>query len=319
MNLYPWQQSQWARTLQQIQQKRLPHALMLTGQAGLGKADFAQMLAQYRLCAAPTEQGPCGQCRSCQLFSVGNHPDFYAVACEGKSKVIKVEQIRQLINQLNTTATLEGYQVAVIDAAEQMNVASSNALLKTLEEPAGDVLLILVSHQQATIPATILSRCQRLHFHASDDAATTAWLAAQTTAADPALLLRLANQAPLQALALAEMDYLAVRDTLLKHVIAAFCKDQDPLAPISQWLKNYEPLQILRTLQSLLFDLQRLQLGSDQQHITHLDRAEPLAKLAQRINPLRINALLSKIQSDIALLQRGANPNLQLLFEAVLC
>lgn len=169
--IYPWQQSQWQQLLKQHQQRRLPQALLFSGQYGLGKKDFALVLAKLVLCEAGGESA-CDICHSCQLFRAGNHPDFFTIYPEENGKTIKVDQIRDLTASLNQTAQLNGYQVAVICPAESMNAAAANALLKTLEEPPGPVILILISHRLGGLPITIVSRCQKIAFFATEDVNT---------------------------------------------------------------------------------------------------------------------------------------------------
>lgn len=171
MQIYPWQQAQWQSVLQQLQADRLPHALLLAGPSGLGKRSFANALAAHALCVKHTA---CGQCRSCLLLNASNHPDLLELQPEAEGKAIKIEQVRELVTELGQTAQQGSYQVVVIEPAEAMNKAGANALLKTLEEPPGPVIFLLISHQPATIPATIRSRCQRLNFMVPDRAISQA-------------------------------------------------------------------------------------------------------------------------------------------------
>ena len=102
----------------------------------------------------------CGQCSGCITLQAGSHPDFLSLQPEEKSKFIKVDQIRSLCESMAKTSQQGGWKVAVIFPAETMNIAASNALLKSLEEPEPNTLIILVSSRLSTIPMTIRSRCQ---------------------------------------------------------------------------------------------------------------------------------------------------------------
>lgn len=314
--IYPWQTQQWQHISAQLEQQRLPHAMLFAGQRGLGKQHFALLLAQRLLCEAPNEGYGCGHCRGCQLFAAGSHPDFYEVTLQDKSKVIKIDQIRELTGKLNETSQRDGYQVAIIRPAETMNRASANALLKTLEEPAGSVALILISHNVSTLPATILSRCQKMLFSSNNNAATVQWLNSQLSDDQGELLLSLADNAPLRAVQLAEQNYLKLRDTVLRHMMMVWINDADPLTPLAGWAKEEVPL-LLDIMQSLLLDLQRVQLGAASK-IHHTDRAEPLINLAKNISQDSLNRILNKVQKDRQLLLSGLNPNLQLLLEGVM-
>ena len=192
MTLAPWHADDWQRLLARRAQNRLPHALLLCGAAGLGKRDFAERLAAMILCES--EDAPCGACHACRLFARRfqrdpeemrpdgtlaqphghpGHPDarFVGHVLNEKSSPKKmyteliVEQMRDLSAWLVLPPQLGRAQVAVIDPADELNIAASNALLKTLEEPGERRHLILVSSRPARLPATIRSRCQRIDFH----------------------------------------------------------------------------------------------------------------------------------------------------------
>jgi DNA polymerase III delta' subunit len=174
---YPWTHAQWTQLHQRRQQQRLPHALLLAGPPGLGKADFARDLAQSLLCEQPTAAGmACQHCRSCARFTATTHPDFLVVEPEEPGKAIKVDQVRDLISQFALASHQGGYRIAIVQPAEQMNLAAANSLLKTLEEPPADSLILLISARPSLLPATILSRCQRLEFAPPAHELALAWL-----------------------------------------------------------------------------------------------------------------------------------------------
>ena len=178
----PWLREGWRRLCSALETRRLPHATLLAGPAGLGKREFARAFVARVLCReAKGEEGACGRCRSCEQQAAGSHPDFVLVTFElrddGKLRTeITVDQIRTLSARLALTPQQNGYQVALIDPADAMNDNAANALLKTLEEPSAETLLVLVSDEPARLPATILSRCSRVdvRFPAAEVART--WL-----------------------------------------------------------------------------------------------------------------------------------------------
>lgn len=138
-----------------IKNNRLPHAILLEGEAGLGKKTLAYYIAKAFLCNR--EEKPCCFCKSCHLIEVGSHPDCMTISPEGSS--IKVEQIRNLRNEAYLTPMMCEGRVFIIDLAETMNENSQNALLKVLEEPHANVcFLLLCSNSNALLP-TIRSRC----------------------------------------------------------------------------------------------------------------------------------------------------------------
>lgn len=147
---------------QLLAEKRLPHALLFTGMEGIGKKLAAKVLAKALFCNS--ENAPCDECVSCKTFTAGNHPDFYYLQPEGKAKNIKIEQIRQMQSQIALSPYLADKRVVLIDGAEYMNEAAANSLLKTLEEPTGEVVFILVTANKDMLLPTILSRCMKIYF-----------------------------------------------------------------------------------------------------------------------------------------------------------
>ena len=204
--LAPWQQRAYAQAADALDGGRMGHALLFCGPALLGKRAVAERLAQRLLCGArrPGEE-PCGACRSCRLFAQRSqedpprtrpdgslvhpfgrpgHPDFIAIGFELNEKAkppkmrseIVIEQIRALSERLALTAQYGDVQVALIDPADAVNHAASNALLKTLEEPQPGRYLWLVTAEPARLSATIRSRCQRLDFPLPPRDEALAWL-----------------------------------------------------------------------------------------------------------------------------------------------
>jgi DNA polymerase-3 subunit delta' len=217
----PWLGPFWSRVTDALRQKRLPHALLLTGQPGMGKAAFADALAGLLLCEHPVDDSePCHQCTSCTLFAAGSHPDFFRVTPAEDSRVIKVDQVRDLSDNLALTSHGSGYKVAVLIPADAMNINASNGLLKTLEEPSDNTVLVLVSAQPARLPATIRSRCQEIRLQAVDREQSARWLAGRYDGPSPESYLALANGAPLQALQLAQGQALEERQRRFQQLVA---------------------------------------------------------------------------------------------------
>jgi DNA polymerase-3 subunit delta' len=156
---------------------RLPHGLIFAGPAGVGKATTARALAAVFLCNNPKGDAACGKCDSCTAFEAGNHPDYHVVTKEliryhdktGKSKGIdlSIHVVRpEVIEPAGRKAVLGRGKAFVIEQAELMNPQAQNALLKTLEEPAGRTVLILLTDQPGALLPTIRSRCQLISFKA---------------------------------------------------------------------------------------------------------------------------------------------------------
>ncbi|QNP42051.1 DNA polymerase III subunit delta' [Lysobacter solisilvae (ex Woo and Kim 2020)] len=182
----PWQQRIYTRAAAALDAGRLGHALLFAGPAQLGKRDVAQRLAQRLLCEQRLPDGePCGRCRGCHLLEAGTHPDYQFLSFipnkEGtrlRTEIV-IEQIRELSQRMALTPQYGGAQIAIIDPAEAINHAASNALLKTLEEPVSGRYLWLLTAHPARLSATIRSRCQKLEFQLPPADEALAWLRAR--------------------------------------------------------------------------------------------------------------------------------------------
>ena len=138
----PWLDAARQQIVLALGAGRLPHALLLQGQPGLGKAALADWIARLARCEAPAA-GPCGSCTSCRLHAAGTHPDLRRVGLLEDRKQIAVEDVRELIASLSLKSYRGRRKVAIIDPADALNASGANALLKTLEEPSGAALLVL--------------------------------------------------------------------------------------------------------------------------------------------------------------------------------
>jgi DNA polymerase-3 subunit delta' len=178
ISIYPWLEKPWQQLQRLAVRQKMPHALLLSGTLGIGKWQLAQHLAHALLCQQPlTPLAACGHCRSCELLAIGNHPDLFAVQADTERGNIKIDQVRSVATFINQTPHTASQQVVLLHPAEAMNLAASNALLKTLEEPSPNSVLILVTHQITSLPATIRSRCQLIRCPAPSDKELQQWLA----------------------------------------------------------------------------------------------------------------------------------------------
>lgn len=147
--------------MRSAQAGRIVHALLFVGPHGTGKRTAARLLAQTLLCRG--ENRPCGVCPACRQVMNGTHPDVRHVAPEKRS--IGVEEIRALIDYLAIRPYEGGRHVVILEQADKMTPSAQNALLKTLESPPGDAVLILLTDAPSALLPTILSRCQSLRFN----------------------------------------------------------------------------------------------------------------------------------------------------------
>lgn len=317
-NPYPWQEKPWRFLTSEVIQDRLAHALLMHGIDGLGKRDFALAFAAFLLCDRRNDQSACGECQSCQWFQAGSHPDFFHVALEEKSKSIKVDQLRSLTEALQKTSQRGGYQIALIEAADTMNRSAANALLKTLEEPPGNVVVILVSDHLNTIPATIVSRCQYIGFCPPVDNESIQWLQEKVgDDVDAALLLKVADHAPLRALNYLQCGYFDLRDQVLQHLLGVQRRNVAPTASVTDFLKHELSL-ILTIMMTLISDVVRLQHGVKASTLCHYDRIDVLKALSQAHDVIKLHEYFQSCQKALAAAQRGVHLNPQLLLENLL-
>lgn len=193
-----WLGEQWQRIKENALADRLGHAILLSGPKGVGKQILADEIRKIALCGE-REAPSCGRCRSCEVAAAGNHSDDHSLSLPDDKKTISVDQVRHLITKLSLSPAYNNRKFGLVYPAESMTTAAANALLKTLEEPPGDTLLVLVSHNVSTLPATVLSRCQVIQCGAPQYAEGRAWLTQATGTADGDVCLQLAGGAPFQA------------------------------------------------------------------------------------------------------------------------
>jgi len=264
-------------------QNRLSHAYLLSGAIGLGKTDLAMTFAQWLLC---DHKNHCGKCRSCLLMKASNHPDFILIQPEEKKQTIGIDQVRALSEKITHTAQQGGYQVVVISPADAMPVMAANALLKTLEEPTGKVVIFLIDNQRGLLPATIVSRCQKIVFlsHHVD--------------------LRLEN------------NTLALRDELLTHLEKILDKRANTILFNPAWLK----IKLTVFFQQLLLiasDVVRMQLGVDKKLIINQDVSDKIKKMALLVSSEKFQRCIDKMIEKQSMIAKGIHLNQQLCLEDV--
>ncbi len=337
--ILPWHETLWQQIMRRWQQDRLPHALLLCGPQGMGKGLFAQRLAKTLLCEnAKTSNnlssfennipsvdnglkeisGEVCHCKSCNLFRAETHSDFSEIEPAG-TQHISIDQIRGLIQFCTLTANYGGYQIIILKPAEAMNRNAANSLLKLLEEPPSDTLIMLVSHQPMRLSATIRSRCQRLDFSRPNRAITEAWLHEQLTnsrAYDIKLLLNLSNQAPLKALALAKAEGMTKRQELFDSLAELPSGKNDPIRIAEGWNKE-DVLQILQWMHSWTMDIIRYAATAQTQYLINHDYQNKLQRFAEQFDLHRLFKLLDLQNEAYQLVTGNTNVKAQGLLESI--
>lgn len=317
--LLPWQEPQWHQLQRAIENGRVPHALLLTGTDGIGKSLFARLLANALVCDDPGEAGlPCGSCKGCHLFHEDSNPDIHLIEPEEQGKQIKIETIRDLVSKSVLSVTDSKYRVFIIDPADAMNAASTNALLKTLEEPVSGTLLLLVSSFPDRLPATIKSRCQVVRFQLPQSSDALQWLSEQIEL-DPGevdLLLQAAGGAPLKALEMYHQERLQPYLQALDDFLSLVSGSKDPVQIAAIWHKAENSGSYLDYMAAWMHDLIRLKSGDIEPRIIPLARFRHLKSAINRLNLKQLYATLDFIYEIKARLVN--NLNMQLALERVL-
>jgi DNA polymerase-3 subunit delta' len=215
-----------------VAQRRMPHAVMLLGAPGVGKRCAAAWITRHRL-------GIGGATRLPEYpLEIPEHADLRWLCPPEDKHTIRIEQIRDLVADLGLTSFDGGGKVAVIEPANAMTASAANSLLKTLEEPPGDALLLLVADRTGRLPATVFSRCQRISIAIPSEEASLAWLDRLQHAAGWPAALRMAGGAPLAAITASER--LEEAQSMARDFAALSSKRAAALDVAAKWAK-YEP------------------------------------------------------------------------------
>lgn len=279
---YSWHAPQWDYLNKLITTDALPHALLISGEVGIGKLDFAQQFCATLVCENRNEHNyNCGECKSCTLFRAGTYPDFTVIEPAETGSAITVNEIRLLIERISLTRHFNAYKIVLIKAADAMNSNASNALLKTLEEPPEHTIIILVSDQPQKLSATIRSRCQHVLMHNPSKEEALAWLATKHEDRDWERWLMLARGAPIQALRLRDTDLLDQRIAVVKGFLNLAEPAGDPLH--SENIDDIAVPQIIEWLQAVILDIVRLKSSEEPIILENTDFYRPLLAIAPRL------------------------------------
>ncbi|MBI3627046.1 DNA polymerase III subunit delta' [Candidatus Uhrbacteria bacterium] len=150
-----------------LQSSNWAHAYLFVGPSRVGKTTLAKYFVGSLFCQDVTSK-PCQKCFICKAVNHNTYPDYYSLETAEDKKQISIEQVRELISRLNKKPIMGKHQVAIIHGAEKMSLEACNALLKTLEEPAPNTLIILIADQDRLL-STIKSRCQVIKFQGVGD------------------------------------------------------------------------------------------------------------------------------------------------------
>nr|VFK55197.1 MAG: DNA polymerase-3 subunit delta' [Candidatus Kentron sp. TUN]VFK57615.1 MAG: DNA polymerase-3 subunit delta' [Candidatus Kentron sp. TUN]VFK61504.1 MAG: DNA polymerase-3 subunit delta' [Candidatus Kentron sp. TUN] len=284
--VFPWQTRQWEECLRMQRTGRIHHAFLLRGAQSNGKHAFAMRWANTLICEeTQPERRPCGRCRGCVLFTARTHPDVRIVVPLSDKKNIGIDQIREVIDYVWLSRQFASQKPVIVPEAERMTISAANTLLKTLEEPPGDAIFILISDRSDRLPITIRSRCRFLDFPIPPKDQVLSWLVEQLPPGiDANFLLDAAGGAPLLALHYGkETDTLQQRMALHKDLIALLMGRADPLVIATRW-KTLGCAVILPWLGSYVMDLIRLRFTGELQSTIHPDHTDAMQRIAKKLD-----------------------------------
>ncbi|MEX2482148.1 MAG: DNA polymerase III subunit delta' [Gammaproteobacteria bacterium] len=305
---YPWLDPAWQELAPRRAQGRLAHAYLLAGREGLGKLAFAVAFARLALCEAATVTTACRRCRSCVLLDTEHHPDLFRVEPEQERKSIGVDQIRELIDFYTLKSHYGHHKVAIVHPAEMMTTNAANALLKVLEEPPPGALFLLVSHRTGQLPATILSRCQRVTLADPDWPACLAWLDARRQQ-QPALAdarVRSVAGAPLTLLAQLEDDEASLYDRVI-DALHDLASGSIGVLEAARRLSTGDAWRTIEALELVIRAVAQLAVGAEPRHI-HLapEHRRHLHDIANKLHSARLFAFLDRISEARSTLARSS-------------
>lgn len=256
--VYPWQENVWQTLTSRFPQ--IGHGLLFYGKNGCGKETFAQSFVAWVLCQnRHAHRFACGECGSCQWLKSDTHPNYVHISTDEDNKKqnakIKIEKIRDLLPFVQQT--VDGWRVIVIEPAEALNTASANALLKTLEEPGERIVIILLADHYLKLPATIRSRLQHFALDRISPAQSEQFLQSHihTDAFSHELLMNLSDHMPLRAVALAESEWLTLRQDFVNDWQKLIKQKNMPIAIATKWNKAMSFGDFSQMFEYLLSDI----------------------------------------------------------------
>ena len=286
MTLLPWQLDLWTQLNDYKKQNRVPQALLINGAKGIGKLNLAELFAMSLLCQKPGSDGlACGNCKPCFLLTADSHPDLIKIYPEEAGKAITIGQIRLLLTQLNLKPQFDSYRVIIIHPAEQLNNAAANAFLKYLEEPTERTIVILVSNDLSIMPATILSRCQKLNIQKPDKNTVISWLRSENphlSLTEAETIHRLSNGAPFQALDFSKTETMTIRNNCFNSWLEIAKQTEQPTVIAEKWHKR-QIAQLLEWIATWLIDIIKCKYQINSVSLYNPDFKKQLDYLAQKI------------------------------------
>lgn len=303
----------WAIELlrQQEQVGRVAQSLLLSGPPNIGKSTVARFFAQYLNCQA--QERPCGQCLSCRKIVSGNHPD---IRIFDEDAPLKIDQIRELQREFSLSPVEGRYRVALLANFERATTSAANALLKTLEEPTSQVVIMLTAVEPSSLLPTIVSRCQILKLRPLANAEILTSLQAewQAESAQAELLTQLsAGRLGWAVNALIDQDFLARRTRFLEDMLDLLRMHRaERLGYAAELSRDSTALKEALVLWLIAWRDLLLLMSGGQTKIINLDWQDMLQQVAHRSTLAQAKDMVARLQAAHNNLNRNVNPRLNL-------
>jgi DNA polymerase III subunit delta' len=283
-------------------------AYLVTGPAGVGKRMVADAFTARLLCTEPAGDDACGACAQCVRLAAGTHPDVRVVVRDEDRRDIRTEQARELTRWLGLRPLMAARKVAVIDGAECLNEHGQNALLKTLEEPPGAAVLLLVATRVSLLLPTVRSRCQQVRLDPLPADAIERLLLARGVAADRATVLAARSAgSPGRALALVDDPDGAVRTLVLERLARLPELTAADLSGLAQKLGKESGDAAVDAIVAWYRDLLGLTVGDAATPLRNPDARAALATAAARTTTPTVLRQLEVVCDTVDAIGRNAN------------
>ncbi|MDD5097076.1 MAG: DNA polymerase III subunit delta' [Candidatus Omnitrophica bacterium] len=290
-----------------LEKNRLTGGYIFSGPEGIGKKMVAKIIAQGLNCTADSEK-PCGSCSACLRIQKMQHPDVHII--ENDESQIKIDAIRDIKREASFRPYEGLMKVFIIDNAHKLNAEAANSLLKILEEPPKDSVIILVTHKVQTILSTVLSRCKQIRFAPLPRVSLESVLIKDHfVGKDLAHFLSYYCEGRLGfALKLKDSRILAEKNAIFN----SFMLSEKPLEG-NYFSQSKDQLHVcLNILASWARDLYLLKAGIPASEIIHADRQSDLLKLAHKLSFKQLNGIISGVTESSMYLDNNVNTKLLL-------
>ena len=296
-----------------VEEDRVPGALLLLGPRGVGKRAVADAFAARLFCDAPRSGDACGVCGQCTRLAAGTHPDHRVIAREAERRDIRIEQVRELTRWLGLQPIAASRKIGILDDAQCLNEHGQNALLKTLEEPPGASVLVLVSSSAALLLPTVRSRCQLVRLEPLAPEAVARVLVAHGVAPDRARAVgTLAEGSPGRALELEGEAQGKARERVLRALPALADLRAGELSQIAQELSRGAADAALTAALAWYRNVLETALVGDDLPLRNPDAVAAVRTAASRRSPGLLLRQLEVVCDTIRDLEQNANRMLSL-------